>query len=593
MPFACGWTCRALPAWRASGPRLHAVQLTVVPARSKPSRPLLVPAADARAGDGAPPPGRLAAAAVVPGAGARRPASAPPIKSTRPAWSTPWSVCACSPLGIEPMNPSGAGSAFPADPRVRRLFIRRDAGQVGPSVSAGVCVGDSRRRGARAPSSARRRRRLARQRERVRRACPSDVRSSLAARLAVTVADIDGAWVERAGGRARSRRRGAGGQDVVTCMICADDSAKSSTGGRRRSTIVAVPPRAVVDTAVVGVERGLVVGVLVAEHFSRKPRAVRRPARRSEATEWPSSWRMWPSGVRYCSPSVARTCSPWAGSASSRSSVTARRCGRSAPGRRPHGIRYVKRGVGLGRCGSVDGRESTPSWASCFSARAGPTGTRRAYGSPHVRRRRLSHNSGKPSPGASGRQLERHVSRMRQPPTASRSPSSTLTVGPQRHRQLGAKRTHSSQSKNTSFPHVGEGSCSMRRQSAGAGAVERTWAFAAVPAAGAIGLRAAPSRSSAAPRRRRWPAPDRVVAGRGVPREPTAARCRRSPCGRGRARSTRRRRPAPRPWRCHGRGPGHAGHRLGPAASSPRTSGRRCATAVLIGASCDQPRVVQ
>ena len=84
--------------------------------------------------------------------------------------------------------------------------------------------------------------------------------------------------------------------------------------GRRVERGVLVAPRPVVDAGVVGVERRAVVDPLVAEELRGTPPVARgRGATRVSHTKWPSSWRMWPSGVRYCSPRVARISSRRAG----------------------------------------------------------------------------------------------------------------------------------------------------------------------------------------------------------------------------------------------------------------------------------------
>ena len=129
---------------------------------------------------------------------------------------------------------------------------------------------------------------------------------------------------------------------------------------------------------------------------------------------------MCPSGVRYCSPSVARICSRWAGSASSRSSVINPSRWPIVAGSPAPVDRYVNSSEGWTGTSPELGNQSTPStlsWASArrWATRNGTSSVLFAW-SPASTMRQLAQ-----IPFACGRQLQRHDSRIRHVPTTDAS----------------------------------------------------------------------------------------------------------------------------------------------------------------------------
>ena len=129
---------------------------------------------------------------------------------------------------------------------------------------------------------------------------PIDRASSLAATLAVIDVASHAVGVGGVVGRRDDAPRGAGLDDVVDVHQLGPRLGEVLPRvGRRVERRVVVAPRAVVDAGVVVVEGGGVVGALVAEQRRGTRRAGRgRTPRALSHTKWPSSWRMWPSGVR-------------------------------------------------------------------------------------------------------------------------------------------------------------------------------------------------------------------------------------------------------------------------------------------------------
>ena len=156
---------------------------------------------------------------------------------------------------------------------------------------------------------------------------------------------------------------------------------------------------------------------------------------------------MCPSGVRYCSPSVARICSRWAGSASSRSSVISPSRWPIVAGSPAPVDRYVNSSGGRTGPSPELGNQSMPStlsWARArrWAARNGTSSVLLAC-SPASTMRQLAQ-----IPFACGRQLHRHESRIRHVPTTAASPIVTAPSTPtsntnsvRRRRSAASRRT--------------------------------------------------------------------------------------------------------------------------------------------------------